>query len=221
MMASTARMGQALLRYFRGGQEADGSAGRRDSRRAGWVWPSPMPKTALIVVDMVQTYDFEDAERLVENVERIIDPLTSLIARAKQEADQVIYVNDNFGDWHSERRKLVDEALAGEHARLVESIQPDDDVTFIVKARHSIFYGTPLDYMLDMEGIEEIVLAGQVTEQCILYSALDAHVRSRPTVIPRDCVAHIEPDLADAALKMMEVNMQAKVLDAADVRFSA
>jgi nicotinamidase-related amidase len=180
-----------------------------------------MPKTALIVVDMVQTYDFEGAERLAENVEKVIEPLTDLIQRAKAEGAQVIYVNDNFGDWHSERQRLVDEALAGEHAKLVETIKPDDDATFIVKARHSIFYGTPLDYMLDMEGIDEIVLTGQVTEQCILYSALDAHVRSRKTVIPRDCVAQIDDELADAALKMMETNMNADVVDrGSDVRFS-
>jgi nicotinamidase-related amidase len=179
-----------------------------------------MPKTALIVVDMVQTYDFEDAERLVEHVEQIVEPLTTLIERAKREADHVIYVNDNFGDWHSERQRLVGEALAGEHAKLVETVKPDDDATFIVKARHSIFYGTPLDYMLDTEGIEEIVLTGQVTEQCILYSALDAHVRGRKTVIPRDCVAAIDDELAEAALKMMEVNMHADVLDhGAEVTF--
>src|SRR4051794_17527035 len=178
-----------------------------------------MPKTALIVVDMVQTYDFEDAERLVANVERIVDPLTALIQRAKREADHLIYVNDNFGDWHSERQRLVDAALAGEHAKLVETIKPDDDATFLLKARHSIFYGTPLDYMLDSQGIERIVLTGQVTEQCILYSALDAHIRSRPTVVPRDCVAHIEEDLARAALKMMEHNMRAEVVDSGDVAF--
>src|SRR4051794_18967537 len=178
-----------------------------------------MPKTALIVVDMVQTYDFEDAERLVENVERMVDPLKDLIDRAKREADHVIYVNDNFGEWHSERRRLVDDALAGEHAKLVETIKPDDDATFIVKARHSIFYGTPLDYMLDMEGIERIVLTGQVTEQCILYSALDAHVRSRPTVVPRDCVAQIDDELAAAALKMMERNMNADVVSSEEIRF--
>jgi nicotinamidase-related amidase len=178
-----------------------------------------MPKSALIVVDMVQTYDFDDAERLVNNVERIVDPLRDLIQRAKRDADRVIYVNDNFGDWHSERQRLVETALATEHAKLVEAIKPDDDATFIVKARHSIFYGTPLDYMLDMEGIEQIVLTGQVTEQCILYSALDAHVRSRPTVVPRDCVAHIDDDLAKAALKMMERNMDAEVVESSDVRF--
>ena len=180
-----------------------------------------MPKTALIVVDMVQTYDFEDAERLVENVEKIVEPLAALIQRAKKEADHVIYVNDNFGDWHSERQRLIEEALAGEHANLLEAVKPDDDATFIVKARHSIFYGTPLDYMLDSEGVEQIVLVGQVTEQCILYSALDAHVRGRPTIIPRDCVAQIDDELGEAALKMMEVNMNAEVLDRGeDVKFS-
>jgi nicotinamidase-related amidase len=178
-----------------------------------------MPKTALIVVDMVQTYDFEDAEKLVESVEEVVEPLTALIERAKSEAELVIYVNDNFGEWHSERGKLVEEALAGEHRRLVESIKPSDDALFIVKARHSIFFGTPLDYILDSEGIDDIVLTGQVTEQCILYSALDAHVRGRSTTVVRDCVAHIDPELADASLKMMERNMSAAVVDGRDVRF--
>jgi nicotinamidase-related amidase len=178
-----------------------------------------MPKTALIVVDMVQTYDFEDAERLVHNVERIVEPLTGLIERATDEAAMTIYVNDNFGQWLSERERLVSEALSGQYAHLVETIKPSDEALFIVKARHSIFYGTPLDYILDSEGIDNIVLTGQVTEQCILYSALDAHVRGRSTTVPRDAVAHIYDDLAEAALKMMEINMDATVCAAADVRF--
>jgi nicotinamidase-related amidase len=57
------------------------------------------------------------------------------------------------------------------------------------------------------------VLVGQVTEQCILYSALDAYVRHYQVTVPRDCVAHIHEDLAEAAFKMMERNMKARVLD--------
>jgi nicotinamidase-related amidase len=178
-----------------------------------------MPKTALIVVDMVQTYDFADSEPLVESVEQVIEPLTALIERGKREAELVIYVNDNFGEWHSERGKLVDEALATPHRHLVETIRPSDEALFIVKARHSIFYGTPLDYILDTKGISEIVLTGQVTEQCILYSTLDAHVRGRSTTVARDCVAHIDGELAQAALRMMERNMDATVIDGAAVRF--
>lgn len=58
------------------------------------------------------------------------------------------------------------------------------------------------------------MLAGQVTEQCILYSALDAYMRHRVTVA-RDAVAHIDERLADAALAMMERNMAAEVSPAA------
>ena len=63
------------------------------------------------------------------------------------------------------------------------------------------------------------MLVGQVTEQCVLYSALDAHIRHLRVCVPRDAVAHIHPDLADAALRMMELNMDADVVDSSDCRF--
>jgi nicotinamidase-related amidase len=58
-------------------------------------------------------------------------------------------------------------------------------------------------------GIDHLVLCGQVTEQCILYSALDAHVRHFDVTIPTDAVAAIYDHLADAALEMMERNLSA------------
>jgi nicotinamidase-related amidase len=60
------------------------------------------------------------------------------------------------------------------------------------------------------------VLVGQVTEQCILYSALDAYVRHFAVAVARDAVAHINEDFADAALRMMERNMRADVAAAAE-----
>jgi nicotinamidase-related amidase len=178
-----------------------------------------MAKRALVVIDMINTYDHEDAEHLRESAEQVVPVLCGLVERAREAGAPVIYVNDNFGDWRSDSRALVDSALKGEHASLVEPLVPDDTAMFVVKARHSIFYETPLEYLLGQEDIEELVLTGQVTEQCIVYSALDAHIRHIPVVVPRDAVAHIHEDLAEASLRMMEVNMEAEVCDAADVRF--
>ena len=178
-----------------------------------------MPRRALVVIDMINTYDHEDAERLRESAEKVVPVLHELVARAREADAPVIYVNDNFGLWRSDQDALVEDALAGEHAALVEPIVPDEDAMFVVKARHSIFYETPLEYLLRQEEIEEIVLTGQVTEQCILYSALDAHIRHIPVVVPREAVAHIHEDLAEAALRMMEVNMEADVVGADEVRF--
>jgi nicotinamidase-related amidase len=178
-----------------------------------------MPRRALVVIDMINTYDHEDAERLRESAETVVPVLSELVGRAREAGAPVIYVNDNFGHWRSDQDALVKDALSGEHAALVEPIVPDEDALFVVKARHSIFYETPLEYLLRSEEIDEIVLTGQATEQCILYSALDAHIRHIPVLVPREAVAHIHEDLAQAALRMMEVNMEAEVVAADDIRF--
>jgi nicotinamidase-related amidase len=169
-------------------------------------------RSALVVVDMLNAYDHPDAEKLIGSVQEVLPTIERLIA----ESDLTIYVNDNFGHWRSNRDELLERALDGPHGDLVEPIRPDDDALFVVKARHSIFYQTPLEYLLGQEGVDRVVLTGQVTEQCILYSALDAYIRHLDVRVPCDAVAHIHSDLADAALKMMELNMSADVSPARD-----
>jgi nicotinamidase-related amidase len=98
-------------------------------------------------------------------------------------------------------------------------VLPPEGASFVIKARHTIFYGTPLEYLLSQKEVGRLVLTGQVTEQCILYSALDAYVRHIQVCVPRDAVAHIHEDLAEASLKMMERNMDAEVCDAKEVEW--
>ena len=172
--------------------------------------------SALVVIDMLTTYDFEDADQLVGSAGQAVPKIAELIDRARREDVPVIYVNDNYGDWNSSVDELLENGLKGEHPELVEPIRPDDDASFVIKARHSIFYGTPLEHLLATHDIDRLVLTGQVTEQCILYSALDAHVRGIDVAVPADAVAHIDEDLAQAALKMMETNMGADVTPSAD-----
>lgn len=175
---------------------------------------SDSPSAALVVVDVLQTYDFDDVERLLPSAEAAAPVIQRLIGDAQERGLPLIYVNDSFGDWGGERSKLVDRVLQGPHAHLVRDLVPPEDAVFVAKARHSIFYETPLAYLLRDEGIDRLVLCGQVTEQCILYSALDAHVRHLEMVVARDACAHIDEELAEAAFRMMEDNMAAVVVDA-------
>ncbi|KPI30606.1 isochorismatase family cysteine hydrolase [Streptomyces sp. NPDC054950] len=176
-----------------------------------------MSKTALIVIDMINTYDHPDADLLLPSARKVVPVAAGLLDRARRAGEPVVYVNDNFGQWRSHHGELLDEALSGPHAGLVEPLVPDADSLFVVKARHSIFFETPLSYLLQQEGIDHLVLCGQVTEQCVLYSALDAHIRHFDVTVPRDAVAHIHADLADAALLMMERNMGARVCDSCEL----
>jgi nicotinamidase-related amidase len=166
---------------------------------------------ALIVIDMLNPYEHEDAEPLMETVGEMLPSLSELIRRAPEARLLTVYVNDNHGDWTAGREKLTQRAMAGAAPHLIEPIAPPDDLPFIVKARHSVFYETQLEYLLRQEEVDRLVLTGQVTEQCILYSALDGYVRHFEVVVPRTAVAHIHEDLADAALRMMEENMRAQV----------
>ena len=177
--------------------------------------------TALCVVDMLNSYDHEDAEQLTRNVEPVVEPIAGLVERAHDRGVEVIYINDNYGDWNSSSEELAERALAGRRPDLVEPLLPPDGADFVIKARHTIFYMTPLEYLLSQKEIGHVVLAGQVTEQCILYSALDAYVRHLDVSIPTDGVAHIHEDLAEAALEMMERNMRAHLVAAAECRLEA
>ncbi|MET9879402.1 isochorismatase family cysteine hydrolase [Actinacidiphila glaucinigra] len=177
--------------------------------------------TALVVIDMINTYEHEDAELLLPSVREALPGIRRLISRARDAEADVIYVNDNFGRWRSHHDEILGIALDGPHADLVEPVKPDADSMFVVKARHSIFFQTPLEYLLDRRHIAHLVLCGQVTEQCVLYSALDAHIRRLPTIVATDAVAHIHRDLADAALRMMECNMGTRLCRADEVRLGA
>jgi nicotinamidase-related amidase len=170
---------------------------------------------ALIVVDMLSTYDHPDGERLAEAVRDALPAMQAAIATAREEQRLIVYVNDSYGRWTGERRALADWVLdSGQFPDLVRPILPEDEDLFIPKARHSIFFETPLAYILNSEDLDAITLIGQVTEQCILYSALDAHVRHLGVRVATDAVASIDDELGRAALRMMKRNMGAELVEA-------
>lgn len=176
-----------------------------------------MSDTAVVVVDMMNTYEHPDAEELIPNVGNVIEPLTDLVRRARESDDvDLIYVNDNYGNFAAQFSDIVSSALDGARPDLVKPIVPAGECRVMTKVRHSAFYATALAYLLNRLETKRLIIAGQVTEQCILYTALDAYVRHFPVVIATDAVAHIDAELGAAALKMMERNMSAELTTVAD-----
>jgi nicotinamidase-related amidase len=169
----------------------------------------------VLVIDMLNTYDHEDADALADHVAEVVDPLAGLIAQVRKRDDvDLVYVNDNHGDFTADFDDLVEKALHGKRPELVRPIAPEGDCRRLLKVRHSAFYASSLDYLLNRLETKRLILTGQVTEQCILYTALDAYVRHFDVVVPHDAVAYIDPELGDAALTMMQKNMHAEILPA-------
>ena len=157
-------------------------------------------------------YDYPDAERVAESARDAVPVIAGLIDRARDGEATLVFVNDNYGDWGAlpVRGSPTTPSAALTRSWSSRCFRTESD-PFIVKARHSAFYTTPLEYMVRQEEVERVVLAGQVTEQCVLYSALDAYVRHFSVAVVRDGVAHIDPDLAEAGLTMIERNMKGDV----------
>jgi nicotinamidase-related amidase len=176
--------------------------------------PARGDKTALLVIDMLNTYEHEDGDRLAESVRAAVPQIRGLIEHARKEHTPIIWVNDNYGDWNSSSEELARAALEGRYPELVEPVLPRDDDLFVIKTRHSVFFSTPLAYLLETMMVGRIVLTGQVTEQCVLYSAVDGYVSHFDVAVARDGVAHVYEHLAEAACEMMERNMRAEIAPA-------
>ena len=109
-------------------------------------------KAALVVVDMLNRYDHEDADPLRDTARAVLPAMTDLIDRTRAAGASLVYVNDNHGDWTAGRAAMVEWALEGDDPALVEPIAPHGDDPFLVKARHSAFYATQLEYLLRNRG---------------------------------------------------------------------
>jgi nicotinamidase-related amidase len=184
-------------------------------------FPARGDRTAVLVIDMLNTYDHEDSDKLAASASQTVPAAARLLERARREDTLLVYVNDNYGDWNTSADELAERALSGRHPELIEPLLPIAKSPFVIKARHSAFYATLLDYLLEREGVGRLVMTGQATEQCILYTALDAYVRHFQVIVPSDAVAHIYEHLARAALEMMECNMHAEITNVDDVALRA
>jgi len=133
-----------------------------------------------------------------------------------------IYVNDNFGQWRSDFRQLLERCLhdgvAGEPiARL---LAPDAEDYFVLKPANSAFFATPLEALLKLMGVRTLVLTGVASDRCILFTAADAYVRNYALVIPGDCVAAGDPKSSEVSLPYFKRVMKADIRRAAGVRFN-
>ena len=92
---------------------------------------------------------YPDAEELIPDVGEIIEPLTDLVRRARQsEGVDLVYVNNNYGDFTAQFSDIVGAALAGARPDLVKPIVPSEGCRVLAKVRHSAFYSTPRAYLV-------------------------------------------------------------------------
>jgi len=166
---------------------------------------------ALVLIDVINDFEFDTGAELLEHALPIAERLGALKRRCREAKIPAIYVNDNFGRWRSDQRSLIEHCLEdgvrGEP--FVRKLLPNEQDYFVLKPKHSGFYSTTLDTLLDYLSVRTLILTGLTGDYCVLFTASDAFLRDFNIVVPSDCVASADEDENEHALRHMQ-----RVLDA-------
>jgi len=175
---------------------------------------------AVLVIDVINDFEFPSGEGLARRARPIARPLAALLRRARLAAVPVIYVNDNFGRWRSNFPSLVEHCAASRGAVLTSLLRPEPDDYFVLKLKHSGFYASPLDLLLQSLGVDTLILAGVTAESCVFFTACDAYLRDFELVIASDCVVAADPRRKRAALDHLRAILGATIQTSPRIPFS-
>lgn len=161
-------------------------------------------KTALIIVDMQNDFADEKGRLFVPASKKTIEPIKKVLEKARSAGATIIYTQD----WHT--RGDPEFKIWGEHAvagtwgaEIIDQLKPREDEILVKKLRYDGFYGTYLDDVLRMRGVEDVVVVGTVANICVLHTAASAALRGYKVTVPIDCISALNDFDYAAALRQI------------------
>jgi nicotinamidase-related amidase len=168
---------------------------------------------ALLLIDVINDLAFPEGKALRKQALPMAKKIAALKRRAKEAGIPSIYVNDNFGRWQSDFQTLLrhclDEDVCGQPIAIL--LQPEAEDYFVLKPKHSGFYATTLELLLQALGVHTLILTGMAGNICVLFTANDAYMRGYRLLIPADCVASQTVRDNTSALHVMQTVLKADI----------
>jgi nicotinamidase-related amidase len=168
-------------------------------------------RTALIIGDMQNDFVTESGTLVVPSAEGTVPAIRNLLDLARESGMRVVFVQDTHRDGDPEWE------IWGEHCRegswgwkVVDGLAPREDEVTIRKPRYDAFYGTQLEHMLRVWGVDTLVICGTVANICVHYTASSAAMRWFNVIVPSDCISSfndfdMEASLSQTATLLGEV----------------
>jgi nicotinamidase-related amidase len=181
----------------------------------------PVAGTALLLIDVINDLAFEGSEALVTQAESMAARLARLKHRAAAAGVPIIYINDNFGQWRSDFRRIVAHCTARSSPghRVSRRLRPTARDYFVLKPKHSGFFGTTLDTLLETLRIRRVILAGMAGNICVLFTANDAYMREYKIFAPADCIISNTAADNDHALRQIKTVLKGDVAVSEQLKF--
>jgi nicotinamidase-related amidase/catechol 2,3-dioxygenase-like lactoylglutathione lyase family enzyme len=173
--------------------------------------------TALLVIDMQNAFCHPEGTLGVSGVpvepaQRIIPPVRRLVESCRSVGVPTLWtIQEHFATDHSRARKRLAShtskrkqisALAGTwDAEIVAELAPlaADPALVIHKHRFGAFYETRLEKVLDMMGVEALLITGATTNACVETSIREAYLRDYDIVAVTDCIAGVREEWVPTA----------------------
>ncbi len=168
--------------------------------------------TVVIVVDMVRGFCEEGRSLYVgPAIREIVPPIRDLLRREKEAGSHIIFLADTHDPDDLEFKMFPPHCIRGtEEAEVIPELREFAE-EIIPKRRFSGFFETNLAQRLEELRPRKIIIVGDCTNICVLYTAADARNRDYEVEVPADCVATFDPEAHEFALKQMETVLGVKV----------
>ena len=177
---------------------------------------------ALLLIDVINDFEFPEGEQLLRLALPAGKEIATLKRRAKDAGIPAIYVNDNFGRWRSDFKKIVAHCRDESRGKpFVELLLPDEDDYFVLKPKNSGFYSSTLDLLLTHLGAKNLILTGIQGNNCVLFTANDAYMRDYKLYVPKDCAVSNTAEENEHALAQMQNVLKADIRVAKELDLEA
>jgi nicotinamidase-related amidase len=176
-------------------------------------------RTALVIIDMQNDFVREGGSLRVPDAEGTIPAISALLGLARGQGMRVVYSQDTHREGDPEWQIWPEHCREGSWGwEIVDAIAPADDETVLRKVRYDAFYGTPMDHLLRLWGIDTLVICGTVANICVHYTAASAALRWYDVVIPRDAISALDPFDLESSLRQTTFLFAGRITTAAGVR---
>ena len=176
--------------------------------------------TALLIVDMQNDFVRKEGKLYVPTAEATIPAIRRLIDNARKNNVLIIYTQD----WHMkddpEFKIWGEHALAGTWgAEIVDELKPEKDDFIVRKYRYDAFFETPLDYILRVKGIKNVIVTGTVANICVLHTAGSAALRWYNVIMVKDGISALTEFDYYATLRQVDFLYKGKITDSSGIKF--
>lgn len=159
---------------------------------------------ALLIIDLQNDY-FPEGKFPLWNTEQVLENIKQLIAKAQQHGMKIIHIQ-HVADSSYGIAPFFNEGTSGVeiHPQILQSA-PNGEV--VIKKFADSFYNTNLSEVLAKSQIDELLICGMMTQNCVTHTAISKSAEKYKVSVVADCCTTVDEMLHNIALHALSTRV--------------